>query len=178
MERWGAPSSTRHGAALAPDAPRGNGWVLRALRLLRAIFLFTVDLVLDLSVPDAQFMAALVVLAIASISFSDGMMTSVLPLDLAERGPSRLDRPGTLLVVSVSTTRRGASDLEQCSPRSRLRRTRSTVAGRDPRPARACRRWGRIWPLLVTASSRSPAVDLLAGREVREEARKVKRSGE
>jgi ABC-2 type transport system permease protein len=71
--------------------------------LLRAVFLFTVCVwFFDLSVPDAEFIAALVVLAIASISFLGiGMMTSVLPLISPEKG-TQLGwiAQGTLLVVS------------------------------------------------------------------------------
>jgi len=71
--------------------------------LLRAVFLFTVCVwFFDLSVPGAEFLAALVVLAVASISFLGiGMMTSVLPLISPEKG-TQLGwiAQGTLLVVS------------------------------------------------------------------------------
>jgi ABC-2 type transport system permease protein len=71
--------------------------------LLRATFLFTVCVwFFDLNVPDAQFFAALVLLAVASVSFLGiGMMTSVLPLISPEKG-TQLGwiAQGTLLVVS------------------------------------------------------------------------------
>jgi len=81
----------------------GQGGFAIAYGLLRAVFLFTVCVFFfDLSMPDANFLAALVVLAAASISFVGiGMMTSVLPLISPEKG-TQLGwiAQGTLLVVS------------------------------------------------------------------------------
>jgi ABC-2 type transport system permease protein len=74
-----------------------------AYGLLRAVFLFAVCVwFFDLALPDANFVAAFVVLAVSSISFLGiGMMTSVLPLISPEKG-TQLGwiAQGTLLVVS------------------------------------------------------------------------------
>jgi ABC-2 type transport system permease protein len=71
--------------------------------LLRAVFLFAVcALFFDLSMPDAQFGAAFLVLVVASFSFLGiGVMTSVLPLISPEKGTQLgFIAQGTLLVVS------------------------------------------------------------------------------
>ena len=81
----------------------GQGVFAISYGLLRAIFLFTVcALFFDLSMPDANFFAAFLVLAIASISFIGiGVMTSVLPLISPEKGTQLgFVAQGTLLVVS------------------------------------------------------------------------------
>ena len=81
----------------------GQGVFAISYGLLRAVFLFTVcALFFDLSMPDANFFAAFVVLAIASISFIGiGVMTSVLPLISPEKGTQLgFVAQGTLLVVS------------------------------------------------------------------------------
>ena len=70
---------------------------------VRAILLFgVVALFFDLEMPDANFVAALVLLAIASISFTGiGMMTAVLPLISPEKGAQLgFVAQGMLLVVS------------------------------------------------------------------------------
>ena len=71
--------------------------------VLRTALLFgTIALFFDLSMPNANFLAALVILAIASVSFVGiGMMTAVLPLISPEKG-SQLGfiAQGMLLVVS------------------------------------------------------------------------------
>ncbi len=81
----------------------GQGVFAIVYGLLRAVFLFIVCVFFfDLSMPDANFIAALVVLAVASVSFLGiGMMTSVLPLISPEKG-TQLGwiAQGTLLVVS------------------------------------------------------------------------------
>jgi ABC-2 type transport system permease protein len=71
--------------------------------LIRAVGLFlVVGLFFDLSMPDADFVAALVVLLVASISFIGiGMMTAVLPLISPEKGAQLgFVAQGVLLVVS------------------------------------------------------------------------------
>jgi ABC-2 type transport system permease protein len=70
---------------------------------VRAILLFgVVALFFDLEMPEANFVAALVLLAIASISFTGiGMMTAVLPLISPEKGAQLgFVAQGMLLVVS------------------------------------------------------------------------------
>ena len=71
--------------------------------LLRAVALFgVVGFFFDLSMPDADFLAALVVLLVASVSFIGiGMMTAVLPLISPEKGAQLgFVAQGVLLVVS------------------------------------------------------------------------------
>jgi len=82
----------------------GQGVFAIMYGLLRATFLFVVCafLFFDLSMPDAQYFAAFVVLVVASISFIGiGMMMSVLPLISPEKGTQLgFVAQGTLLVVS------------------------------------------------------------------------------
>ena len=71
--------------------------------LIRAVGLFlVVGLFFDLSMPDADFLAALVVLLVASVSFIGiGMMAAVLPLISPEKGAQLgFVAQGVLLVVS------------------------------------------------------------------------------
>ena len=103
-ERWEGTIEYTFMAPLSrPMHLAGMGVFSVLYGLLRAIFLFTVCIwFFDLAVPDAEFGAALVVLAIASVSFLGiGMMTSVLPLISPEKG-TQLGwiAQGTLLVVS------------------------------------------------------------------------------
>ncbi len=81
----------------------GQGIFAIVYGLLRAVFLFTVcAFFFDLSMPDANFAAAFVVLVVASVSFLGiGVMTSVLPLISPEKGTQLgFVAQGTLLVVS------------------------------------------------------------------------------
>ncbi|HXG76055.1 MAG TPA: ABC transporter permease, partial [Gaiellaceae bacterium] len=103
-ERWEGTIEYTFMAPLSrPMHLAGMGVFSVLYGLLRAIFLFTVCVwFFDLAVPDAEFGAALVVLAVASVSFLGiGMMTSVLPLISPEKG-TQLGwiAQGTLLVVS------------------------------------------------------------------------------
>jgi ABC-2 type transport system permease protein len=103
-ERWEGTIEYTFMAPLSrPMHLAGMGVFSVIYGLLRATFLFTVCVFFfDLAVPGADFVAALVVLAIASISFLGiGMMTSVLPLISPEKG-TQLGwiAQGTLLVVS------------------------------------------------------------------------------
>ena len=76
----------------------GQGVFAILYGLLRATFLFVICgfVFFDLSMPDAQFAAAFVVLLVASVSFIGiGMMMSVLPLISPEKGhPARVHRAG------------------------------------------------------------------------------------
>jgi ABC-2 type transport system permease protein len=81
----------------------GQGVFAILYGVVRAVFLFGVcALFFSLSMPDANFVAALVILAISSISFIGiGIMTSVLPLISPEKGTQLgFIAQGTLLVVS------------------------------------------------------------------------------
>ena len=82
----------------------GQGVFAILYGLLRATFLFVICgfVFFDLSMPDADFFAAFVVLLVASVSFIGiGMMMSVLPLISPEKGTQLgFVAQGTLLVVS------------------------------------------------------------------------------
>jgi ABC-2 type transport system permease protein len=81
----------------------GQGVFAIIYGLARAALLFTVvALFFDLSLPDADFVAALLVVAVASVSFIGiGMMTSVMPLISPEKGMQLgFIAQGILLVVS------------------------------------------------------------------------------
>jgi ABC-2 type transport system permease protein len=81
----------------------GQGLFAILYGLVRAVFLFVVvAMFFDLEMPNADFVAALVVLGVASISFIGlGMMTAVLPLISPEKGMQLgFVTQGVLLVVS------------------------------------------------------------------------------
>ena len=82
----------------------GQGVFAVLYGLLRATFLFIICafLFFDLVIPDANYVAALAVLMVASVSFIGiGMMMSVLPLISPEKGTQLgFVAQGTLLVVS------------------------------------------------------------------------------
>jgi ABC-2 type transport system permease protein len=82
----------------------GQGAFAILYGLVRAAFLFVVCafVFFDLSMPNADYFAAFVVLVVSSISFIGiGMMMSVLPLISPEKGPQLgFVAQGTLLVVS------------------------------------------------------------------------------
>jgi len=81
----------------------GSGVYALLYGMVRAVLLFTVvALFFDLSMANADFVAALVVLLVASISFIGiGMMTAVLPLISPEKGAQLgFVAQGVLLVVS------------------------------------------------------------------------------
>jgi ABC-2 type transport system permease protein len=81
----------------------GMGLFAIAYGLVRAVLLFgAVAVFFDLEMPQADFVAALVVLAVASVSFVGiGMMSAVLPLISPEKGMQLgFVAQGILLVVS------------------------------------------------------------------------------
>ena len=132
----------------------GQGVFAISYGLLRAVFLFTVcALFFDLSMPDANFLAAFIVLAIASISFIGiGVMTSVLPLISPEKGTQLgFVAQGLLLVVSgvyypVSVLPGWMQALSKISPATyALEGCRAAILdGADLADL-----WGDIWPLIV-----------------------------
>jgi ABC-2 type transport system permease protein len=92
-----------HGTPVARRSPRSMGVFAVAYGVVRAGLLFgVIAFFFDLEMPDANFVAALVVLAVASISFVGiGMMTAVLPLISPEKGTQlAFIAQGLLLVVS------------------------------------------------------------------------------
>jgi ABC-2 type transport system permease protein len=103
-ERWEGTIEYTFMAPLSrPVHLTGMGLFAIAYGLLQSVLLFTVvAFFFDLSLPNADFTAALVVLAIASVSFVGiGMMTSVLPLISPEKGTQLgFIAQGILLVIS------------------------------------------------------------------------------
>jgi ABC-2 type transport system permease protein len=103
-ERWEGTIEYTFMAPLArPVHLAGMGLFSVAYGVVRAVFLFGIVAALfDLQLPQANFLSAVVVLAIASISFVGiGMMTAVLPLISPEKGVQLgFIAQGVLLVVS------------------------------------------------------------------------------
>ena len=145
-ERWEGTIEYTFMAPLSRAMHLGGSGVFAVLYGLRAaILLFVVvALFFGLSMPDANFLAAVVILLIASVSFFGiGMMTAVLPLISPEKGAQLgFVAQGMLLVVSgvyypVSVLPSGCSG----SRRSRRRRTR--YAASATRSSRAAGSRGR-----------------------------------
>ena len=122
--------------------------------LVRAVLLFiVVAFFFSLSFPDANFAAALVILAIASVSFIGiGMMTSVMPLISPEKGMQLgFVAQGVLLVVSgvyypVSVLPEWMQWLSKFSPATyALEGIRAAILDGAPLSSM----WDLIWPLLV-----------------------------
>ncbi|MGH3037742.1 MAG: ABC transporter permease [Gaiellaceae bacterium] len=103
-ERWEGTIEYTFMAPLSrPVHLTGMGLFAIAYGLMQSVLLFAVvAFFFDLSLPGANFVAALVVLAVASVSFVGiGMMTSVLPLISPEKGTQLgFVAQGILLVVS------------------------------------------------------------------------------
>jgi ABC-2 type transport system permease protein len=103
-ERWEGTIEYTFMAPLArPVHLAGMGIFAVVYGVVRAVFLFGIVAALfDLQLPQANFWSAVVVLAIASVSFVGiGMMTAVLPLISPEKGVQLgFIAQGVLLVVS------------------------------------------------------------------------------
>lgn len=103
-ERWEGTIEYTFMAPLSRAMHLGGSGIYAVLYgLVRAVLLFAVVAAFfDLEMPDADFLAALVVIAVASISFIGiGMMTAVLPLVSPEKGAQLgFIAQGLLLVVS------------------------------------------------------------------------------
>jgi ABC-2 type transport system permease protein len=103
-ERWEGTIEYTFMAPLSrPVHLLGMGAFALLYGLVRAVLLYVVcTFFFDLSLPDANFAAALAVLGLASISFIGlGMMTAVLPLVSPEKGTQLgFIAQGLLLVVS------------------------------------------------------------------------------
>ncbi|MFO7571145.1 MAG: ABC transporter permease [Gaiellaceae bacterium] len=132
----------------------GQGVFAVSYGLLRAVFLFIVcALFFDLSMPDANFFAAFVVVAVASISFLGiGVMTSVLPLISPEKGTQLgFVAQGTLLVVSgvyypVEVLPGWMQFIAKFSPATyALEGAREAILDGAP----LSEMWDEIWPLLI-----------------------------
>jgi ABC-2 type transport system permease protein len=152
-ERWEGTIEYTFMAPLARAMHLGGSGVFAVLYgLVRAAILFVVvALFFGLSMPDANFVAALVLLMIASVSFFGiGMMTAVLPLISPEKGAQLgFVGQGMLLVVSgvyypVSVLPTWMEWLSVISPATyALRGIRASILDG------AGLAWADVWPLLV-----------------------------
>ena len=154
-ERWEGTIEYTFMAPLSrPVHLIGMGLFAVAYGVVRAALLFgVVAAFFSLSMPDANFASALLILAIASVSFIGiGMMTAVLPLISPEKG-SQLGfiAQGLLLVVSgvyypTSVLPQWMQWLSTISPATyALRGIRAAILeGADVQAL-----WGDIWPLIV-----------------------------
>src|SRR5436189_3531303 len=120
--------------------------------VVRAVLLFgVVAAFFSLHLPNADYVAALVILMIASISFIGiGMMTAVLPLISPEKGTQLgFIAQGLMLVVSgvyypVSVLPEWMQWISKISPATyALRAIRDQILNGAPV------RWEDVWPLLV-----------------------------
>jgi ABC-2 type transport system permease protein len=132
----------------------GMGFFAVLYGLVRAVLLFGVVAVFfDLEMPQADFVAALVVIGVASISFVGiGMMTAVLPLISPEKGTQLgFIAQGVLLVVSgvyydVSVLPGWMQAVATISPATyALEGVRDAIL----EGAGVGAVWDEIWPLLV-----------------------------
>jgi ABC-2 type transport system permease protein len=152
--------------------------------VVRTALLFAVvALFFDLHLHDADFVTALVLLAIASLSFVGvGMVTAVLPLISPEKGAQfGFIAQGLLLVVSgvyypVSVLPQWMQWLAKISPATyALRGIRAAVLN----GASVGSQWGNIWPLLVLGVVAIPLglAVFKAGERYAKRHGKLKRSG-
>jgi ABC-2 type transport system permease protein len=150
--------------------------------LIRAtILFFVVAAFIGIHMPDANFAAALALLAIASVSFMGiGMMTAVLPLISPEKGAQLgFVAQGMMLAVSgvyypVSVMPGWMQAIAKVSP--------ATYALRGDRAAivnGAGLAWADVWPLLVIAVLAIPIglATFKRGERYAKKHGKLKRSG-
>jgi len=184
-ERWEGTIEYTFMAPLSrPVHLTGMGLFAIAYGLVQSVLLFAVvAFFFDLSFPGANFTAALVVLAVASISFVGiGMMTSVLPLISPEKGTQLgFIAQGILLVVSgvyypVTVLPEWMQWLSTISPATyALDGVRDAILEGDGLAELA----DEIWPLLVIGAVSIPlglAVFGLGERHAKRHG-KLKRSG-
>ena len=150
--------------------------------LIRAtILFFAVAAFIGIHMPGANFGAALVLLAIASVSFIGvGMMTSVLPLISPEKGAQLgFVAQGMMLVVSgvyypVSVMPEWMQWIAKVSPATYvLRGDRASIVHGTGLA------WADVWPLLIIAVLATPiglAVFRVGERHAKKHG-KLKRSG-
>jgi ABC-2 type transport system permease protein len=152
-ERWEGTIEYTFMAPLSRAMHLGGSGVFAVLYgLARAILLFiVVAMFFGLSMPDANFFAALVILLIASVSFFGiGMMTAVLPLISPEKGAQLgFVAQGMLLVVSgvyypVSVLPTWMEWISKISPA-----TYALDGIRDSILNGVGLQWSNVWPLLV-----------------------------
>ena len=159
-ERWEGTIEYTFMAPLSRAMHLGGSGVFAVLYgLIRAALLFlVVALFFGLSMPNANFVGALVLLVIASVSFFGiGMMTAVLPLISPEKGAQLgFVGQGMLLVVSgvyypVSVLPSWMEWLSTISPATyALRGIRASILDG------AGIAWADVWPLLVIGTFSIP----------------------
>ncbi len=184
-ERWEGTIEYTFMAPLSrPVHLIGMGVFAVAYGVVRAALLFAVVAAFfSLSMPDANFASALLILAIASVSFIGiGMMTAVLPLISPEKG-SQLGfvAQGLLLVVSgvyypTSVLPQWMQWLSTISPATyALRGIRAAIL----EGAGVQALWGDIWPLILIGIVSIPLGLWVFGRGERYAKKhgKLKRSG-
>jgi ABC-2 type transport system permease protein len=152
-ERWEGTIEYTFMAPLSRAMHLGGSGVFAVLYgLVRAILLFVVvAMFFGLAMPDANFLAALVILLIASVSFFGiGMMTAVLPLISPEKGAQLgFVAQGMLLVVSgvyypVSVLPAWMEWISKISPATyALRGIRASILEGQGLA------WSNVWPLIV-----------------------------
>jgi ABC-2 type transport system permease protein len=161
-ERWEGTIEYTFMAPLSrPVHLLGMGLFAIGYGVVRAVLLFgVVAAFFSLHLPDANYVAALVLLVVASISFIGiGMMTAVLPLISPEKGTQLgFVAQGVLLVISgvyypVSVLPGWMQLLAKISP--------ATYALRGCREAilegvGVTALWSEIWPLLVIGAVAVP----------------------
>ncbi|MGH3006388.1 MAG: ABC transporter permease [Gaiellaceae bacterium] len=184
-ERWEGTIEYTFMAPLArPVHLAGMGLFAIAYGLVRAVLLFgVVAFFFELEMPQADFVAALVVLGVASVSFVGiGMMTAVLPLISPEKGTQLgFIAQGVLLVVSgvyydVSVLPGWMQAVSVISPATyALDGIRDSIL----EGAGVGAVWGNVWPLLVIGAVSVPAGLLVfrAGERYAKQHGKLKRSG-
>jgi ABC-2 type transport system permease protein len=184
-ERWEGTIEYTFMAPLArPVHLAGMGIFAVAYGVVRAVFLFfIVAAMFDLGLPNADFVSAVVVLAVASVSFVGiGMMTAVLPLISPEKGVQLgFIAQGILLVVSgvyypVDVLPGWMQALATISPATyALEGIRDAIL--DGAGVGAV--WNDIWPLLLIGAVAVPLGLEVFGRGERYAKRhgKRKRSG-
>jgi ABC-2 type transport system permease protein len=161
-ERWEGTIEYTFMAPLArPVHLFGMGAFAVVYGVIRASLLFVVvSLFFGLHLPDANYLAALVLLIVASISFIGiGMMTAVLPLISPEKGMQLgFVAQGVMLVVSgvyypVSVLPQWMQAIAAISPATyALRGARAAILD----GAGLSSMWGEIWPLLVIGAVSVP----------------------
>jgi ABC-2 type transport system permease protein len=184
-ERWEGTIEYTFMAPLSrPMYLLGTGAFAVIYGTVRAIMLFgVVALFFDLQMPEANFVAALVLLGIASISFIGiGMMTAVLPLISPEKGAQLgFVAQGMLLVVSgvyypTSVLPEWMQWVSVISPATyALDGIREAILEGDGVSAMG----DEIWPLLVIGAVAVPlglAIFRLGERHAKQHG-KLKRSG-
>ena len=184
-ERWEGTIEYTFMAPLSrPVHLFGMGLFAVGYGVVRAVLLFgVVAAFFSLHLPDADYVAALVVLIVASISFIGiGMMTAVLPLISPEKGTQLgFVAQGLLLVVSgvyypVSVLPQWMQWLATISPATyALRGCRAAIID----GAGLTDLWTEIWALLVIGAVSVPLglLTFRTGERYAKKHGKLKRSG-